>query len=57
MKLARLDNLNNLPTATWYFNDRVNRLIAGDNQVRPWSPAVDIHETDKELISGLTRPV
>jgi HSP20 family protein len=56
MELARFNNLNNFPTAMWSFNDTVNRLIAGDNQVRPWSPAVDIHETGNELIFRADTP-
>jgi HSP20 family protein len=56
MELARFNNLNNFPTAMWSFNDAVKRLIAEDNQVRPWSPAVDIHETDNELIFRADTP-
>jgi HSP20 family protein len=56
MELARFNIFNDFPTAMWSFNDTVNRLIAGDNQVRPWSPAVDIFETDNELIFRADTP-
>jgi HSP20 family protein len=32
------------------FHDVVSRLLSDQNQVRPWSPAVDILETDTELL-------
>ncbi len=56
MELARFSNLNDLPTAMLSFNETVNRLVPGDNQSRPWSPAVDIFETDNELIFRADAP-
>src|SRR5690242_13843105 len=50
MELTKSSNLNDFPTAMRFFQDTVNRLMAGDNQVRPWSPAVDILETENELV-------
>jgi HSP20 family protein len=32
------------------FQDAVSRILSDENQVRPWSPAVDILETENELI-------
>jgi HSP20 family protein len=32
------------------FHDAVNRFLSDQNQVRPWSPAVDIFETETELL-------
>lgn len=32
------------------FQDTVNRILSNENQVRPWSPAVDILETENDLI-------
>lgn len=32
------------------FQDTINRILSDENQVRPWSPAVDILETENELI-------
>jgi HSP20 family protein len=56
MQLASFNHGNDFPTALWSFNDTVNRLIASDNQVRPWSPAVDIFETENELIFRVDTP-
>src|SRR5689334_7573960 len=56
MELARFSNLNDLPTAMLSFNETINRQVAGDNQSRPWSPAVDIFETDNELIFRADAP-
>jgi HSP20 family protein len=56
MELTRFNNLYDFPTVMLSLNDTVNRLIAGDNQVRPWSPAVDIFETDNELIFRADTP-
>jgi HSP20 family protein len=38
-----------LPVGLRLFSDTVNRLFS-DAQVRPWSPAVDIFETENELV-------
>jgi HSP20 family protein len=56
MEQARFNQGNDFPTAMWSFNDTVNRLIGGDNQVRPWNPAVDIFETENELIFRVDTP-
>ena len=56
MEVTRFNNTNDFPTGMWSFNDAVNRLIASDNQVRPWNPAVDIFETDNELIFRADTP-
>ena len=50
MELARLNSPNDFPTAMRFFHETVNRLVADENQVRPWTPAVDILETENELI-------
>jgi HSP20 family protein len=50
MELARWNSVNDFPTAMRFFHDTVNRLVTDDNQIRPWSPPVDILETDSELI-------
>ena len=47
MELARL---NDFPAGLQFFQDTVNRMLGDQNQVRPWSPAVDILETENELI-------
>lgn len=56
MELNKFNSFYDFPAAMWSFNDTVNRLIAGDNQARPWSPAVDIFETDNELIFRADTP-
>ena len=38
-----------LPAGLRLFSDTVNRLFS-DAQVRPWTPAVDIFETENELV-------
>jgi len=40
---------DDLPTGLRLFSDTVNRLFS-DAQVRPWTPAVDIFETENELV-------
>jgi len=32
------------------FQDTLNRFLSEPNTTRPWSPAVDIYETDNELV-------
>jgi len=41
--------VDDLPTGLRLFSDTVNRLLS-DAQVRPWTPAVDIYETENELV-------
>jgi HSP20 family protein len=48
--LARLNAFNDFPAGLHLFHDTVNRILSNENQVRPWSPAVDILETENELI-------
>lgn len=40
---------DDLPAGLRLFSDTVNRLLS-DAQVRPWTPAVDIFETENELV-------
>ncbi len=56
MALPTFSHLNELPTAMLSFDETINRLMARDNQMRPWSPAVDIFETDNELIFRADAP-
>jgi len=42
-------DVDDLPTGLRLFSDTVNRLFS-DAQVRPWSPAVDIFETENEVV-------
>lgn len=38
------------PTGIRLFQDTVNRLLSEGGTARPWSPAVDIFETENELV-------
>ena len=49
MQLARLNLYNDFPTGVRQFHDAMDRFLGEQNQVRPWSPAVDIFETETEL--------
>jgi HSP20 family protein len=50
VELARLNAFNDLPVGLQLFQDAVSRILSDENQVRPWSPAVDILETENDLI-------
>jgi HSP20 family protein len=49
MELEKVNALNNLPDGL-YFYHTMEPLFATQNQATPWSPAVDIIETENELI-------
>ena len=42
--------LENFPTGLRLFQDTVNRLLSEPSSARPWAPAVDIFETENELV-------
>jgi HSP20 family protein len=50
VELARLNAISDFPAGLQLFQDTVSRILSDENQVRPWSPAVDILETENELI-------
>lgn len=50
VELARLNAFSDFPAGLQLFQDTVNRILSDENQVRPWSPAVDILETENDLI-------
>ena len=50
MELARLNAFSDFPAGLQLFQDTISRILSDENQVRPWSPAVDILETENELI-------
>jgi len=50
VELARLNAFSDFPAGLQLFQDAVSRILSDENQVRPWSPAVDILETEDELI-------
>ena len=50
MELARFNAYRDYPAGVQIFHDAINRLLSDESQVRPWSPAVDIFETETELL-------
>src|SRR5829696_1412700 len=46
MSLSQLDPLANLRA----FEDAFTRILSEPNNNRPWAPAVDIYETENELV-------
>jgi len=42
--------VDDFPTGLRVFQDTVNRLFSDQTAARPWAPAVDILETDNELV-------
>jgi HSP20 family protein len=42
-------DVDDLPSGLRVFSDTVSRLLS-DSQIRPWTPAVDIWETENELV-------
>jgi HSP20 family protein len=56
MALKKFNSMNDFPAGLRFFHDTINHLIADENQVRPWSPAVDILETENELIFRADAP-
>jgi HSP20 family protein len=56
MVVAKVSGGNEFQSAMQFFHDTVSRVVADENQVRPWSPAVDILETENELIFRADTP-
>jgi HSP20 family protein len=50
MSLTQYDPLSNFPATFRNFEDAVSRILSVPRAGRPWSPAVDISETENELI-------
>jgi HSP20 family protein len=51
VRFAPFVNTEDFPTGLRHFQDSINRLLSDDGiQARPWSPAVDIVETENELV-------
>ena len=50
MELVKFNAYNDFPPGMLFFHDAVNRFLSDQNQVRLWSPAVDIFETETELL-------
>ncbi len=43
-------DVDDVPTGLRVFQDTINRLLSDQTTTRPWAPAVDILETDNELV-------
>ena len=50
IKYTPFADIDDFPTGLRVFQDSVNRLFSDSTSSRPWSPAVDIFETDNELV-------
>lgn len=50
MSLSHYDPLANIPASFRNFEDVVARMLNEPRGARPWSPSVDIFETENELV-------
>src|SRR5260370_26473364 len=50
MSLSNYDPLAHYPATFRNFEDAVTRLLSEPRGTRPWSPSVDIYETENELV-------
>src|SRR4030081_3345033 len=50
MSLSQYDPLANFPASFRTFEDALARMLNDPRGTRPWSPPVDIYETENELI-------
>jgi len=50
VKYSPIFDTEDFPTGLRLFQDTVNRLLNEPNTARPWAPAVDILETENELV-------
>ena len=50
MSLTHFDQLANFPTNFRHFEDAVSRWLNEPRGERPWSPAVDILETENDIV-------
>ena len=50
MALSNFDPLTNLPATFRSFEDAIARMLNEPRGARPWSPSVDIYETENELV-------
>jgi HSP20 family protein len=51
VKYAPFSDVEDFPTGLRLFQDSINRLLSEDGgKTRPWAPAVDILETENELV-------
>lgn len=50
MSLSQHDPLANFPASFRTFEDAITRMLSEPRGGRPWSPPVDIYETENELV-------
>jgi len=50
VKYTPFADIDDFPTGLRLFQDTVNRLLSEPTTTRPWAPAVDILETENELV-------
>jgi len=50
MSLSQYDPLANFPASFRTFEDALARMLNEPRGARPWSPSVDIYETENELV-------
>jgi HSP20 family protein len=50
MSLTHYDPLTNFPATFRTFEDAIARMLNEPRGARPWSPSVDIYETENELV-------
>src|SRR5262245_23490302 len=50
MSLSQYDPLANFPATFRSFEDAVTRMLSEPRGGRPWSPSVDIYETENSLV-------
>jgi HSP20 family protein len=50
MSLSHYDPLANFPANFRSFEDAITRMLNEPRGTRPWSPSVDIYETENELV-------
>ncbi len=50
MSLSNYDPLAHFPATFRNFEDAITRMLSEPRGARPWSPSVDIFETENELV-------
>src|SRR6266571_4256065 len=50
MSLSNYDPLAHFPASFRNFEDAITRMLSEPRGARPWSPSVDIFETENELV-------
>ena len=56
VKYTPFADIDDFPTGLRLFQDTMNRLMSDQGTARPWSPAVDILETENELVLNADLP-